>query len=314
MAIRKTKEQFVKEATEKHCGKYTYEHFIYTNALYKGLITCPIHGDFLQTPHEHLKGQGCPKCKNESTGNRLRHTKEYFVDEANKIHKGFYSYDKFVYTNSQTKGIITCPIHGDFLQVPCSHLQGHGCPECHHDKKRLTYEDFVKKANKKHLNRYDYPYFKYKNNLEYIDIVCKKHGIFKQSIKTHLAGCGCPQCMKSSLEDNVEKQLIEYNIFYEKQKSFEWLRNIYPLKLDFFLLDFNIGIECQGRQHFMPIEYFGGESRYEKMRELDNLKKQLCENHGIKIFYYSTKKETCGLKSLDNIIYDIKNIISENQK
>ncbi len=38
MAQKKTKEQFVKEATEKHNGKYSYEHFIYMNALYKGYL------------------------------------------------------------------------------------------------------------------------------------------------------------------------------------------------------------------------------------------------------------------------------------
>lgn len=52
---------FVKRASAIHKGKYTYED------EYNGLdnevkIKCPLHGIFLQTPHDHLQGCGCPKC------------------------------------------------------------------------------------------------------------------------------------------------------------------------------------------------------------------------------------------------------------
>lgn len=70
-------EWFGKEATEIHSGKYTY------NDPYKGShtpinITCPIldrhqipHGDFLQTPHSHKSGQGCPKCNDDRVQSKL---------------------------------------------------------------------------------------------------------------------------------------------------------------------------------------------------------------------------------------------------
>lgn len=53
---------FIEQATKVHKGKYSYENFVYTGALIKGLITCPDHGNFEQTPHDHLKRAGCPKC------------------------------------------------------------------------------------------------------------------------------------------------------------------------------------------------------------------------------------------------------------
>jgi hypothetical protein len=53
---------FIREAKEKHHGYYSYNKINYKNSHKKVIITCPIHGDFEQTPNAHLNGQGCPKC------------------------------------------------------------------------------------------------------------------------------------------------------------------------------------------------------------------------------------------------------------
>lgn len=53
-----------------------------------------------------------------------------FILEATKIHSDKYTYTKCDYINSDTKVLITCPEHGDFTQIPKSHLNGRGCPKC----------------------------------------------------------------------------------------------------------------------------------------------------------------------------------------
>ena len=53
---------FVEEALKKHNSKYTYDITTYVNRSVKMKINCPIHGEFWQTPHNHLSGQGCPYC------------------------------------------------------------------------------------------------------------------------------------------------------------------------------------------------------------------------------------------------------------
>jgi hypothetical protein len=58
------KEKFVLKANKVHDEKYTYDNFIYIRAINKSWITCFEHGDFLQTAHKHLLGQGCPSCSN----------------------------------------------------------------------------------------------------------------------------------------------------------------------------------------------------------------------------------------------------------
>ena len=104
-----------------------------------GLITCPKHGDFPQTPSNHLRGQGCPKCGDLARADKRRKTLAEFVRQANEMHEQKYTYGNFIYVDERTDGLITCPKHGDFPQIPCSHLRGHGCPMCKNQTEGLVY-------------------------------------------------------------------------------------------------------------------------------------------------------------------------------
>ena len=119
-------ERFLINATSTHGGMYNYSEFVYENNKTIGIIICPQHGKFIQSPNNHLKGQRCPKC----VCNRKVFGREEFIGESKKIHSGRYDYSKFVYVDSHTKGIILCRKHGEFLQIPNKHLNGQGCPKC----------------------------------------------------------------------------------------------------------------------------------------------------------------------------------------
>lgn len=60
-----TKEEFINRSIEIHDGRYDYSKVDYINSRTKVVIICKRHGEFLQTPHNHLQGQGCPRCKYE---------------------------------------------------------------------------------------------------------------------------------------------------------------------------------------------------------------------------------------------------------
>ena len=83
----------------------------------------------------------------------------------------------------------------------------------------------------------------------------------------------------------------------EGQKTFEWLRYENPLVLDFYLPKYNVAIECQGVQHYQPVG-FGCKSEekihemFELIKDRDKTKKQLCEEHGVKILYYTKENVT----------------------
>ena len=61
---RKPIEKFKEEAAKVHGGLYEYHKVNYINTNTKVCIVCPIHGDFWQTPSNHLSGKGCPYCSN----------------------------------------------------------------------------------------------------------------------------------------------------------------------------------------------------------------------------------------------------------
>ena len=98
---------------------------------------------------------------------------------------------------------------------------------------------------------------------------------------------GCPKCQKSGLETEMENALKERNISYTYQKQFDWLKYKNKLSIDYFLPDYNVAIECQGEQHYESVKKFGGDKKFEINKLRDKFKKQLCEEHGIKLLYYT---------------------------
>ena len=58
----KTTEQFILEAKEKHGDTYDYSNVEYVNNLKEVVIICKEHGEFLQLPKTHKRGNGCIDC------------------------------------------------------------------------------------------------------------------------------------------------------------------------------------------------------------------------------------------------------------
>ena len=103
-------------------------------------------------------------------------TTEQFIEEARKVHGDKYDYSKAQYVNAKTKIAIICPSHGVFEQIPDKHLRGAVCPMCKADKRRLTQEEFIKRASFTHNNFYDYSMVCYKDNESKTTIICPIHG------------------------------------------------------------------------------------------------------------------------------------------
>ena len=216
-------------------------------------------------------------------------TKEEFIKEATEKHHGKYDYSKVKYVNNKTKVCIICPehAHGEFWQTPNNHLNMHGCPKCG-GVYVPTKEEFIKKARKVHGDKYDYSNVHYVNCMSKVCIICSEHGEFWQTPNRHINGAGCPKCNLSHLERSVMSYLDEHGITYDYQKRFDWLGK---QSLDFYLPDYNVGIECQGGQHFFPIDFAGKGVEwackgFNKLVSRDKKKKALCKKHGVKLLYF----------------------------
>jgi very-short-patch-repair endonuclease len=183
------------------------------------------------------------------------------------------------------------------MTSPASALQGCGCLLCCKEKignsNRKSHQQYIDEL--KLINPNIAPIEEYKDALTPIlhkCLVCGKEWYVTPA--NALWGYGCPQCNESHGERQVRLWLEKNNISYEFQMKFEDCKDINPLPFDFYLPNYNIAIEYDGKQHFEPIEYFGGIISFERTVKHDNIKNEYCKNNGIlllRIPYFKNVEE-----------------------
>ena len=295
---------FIEKARKVHGDKYDYSKVEYKGWNKKVCIICPIHGEFWQTPSNHLLGQGCVKCYNTKRKGKYHLTLGEFIEKARKVHGNKYDYSKTEYNGIKNKVLIVCPEHGEFEQVAYDHLRGFKCSKCKNDEDRLSIEEFIEKAKEIHGDKYDYSKVEYVNNITKVCIICPEHGEFWQKPSHHLLGCGCKQCHSSRMERTIKQLLDKNNISFEEQYKAQWLGR---QSLDFFLPEYNIAIECQGIQHVKSIKGFS--ETLTQCLERDIRKNKNCLLKNVRVIYICEKQyEKDFLKF--NELYNHNNLLT----
>ena len=229
---------FIERASVKHNGKYDYSNVIYTNNKARVKITCPVHGEFEQIVANHLNGGECPKCSRAKGGLKRRTGTNEFIQRAVKKHGTKYDYTNSKYTFNDKKLIIhcnTCKL--DFMQSPHQHITlNEGCPVCNnkirHEESRLSIEEFIGRASRRHKDKYDYSKVIYDGYHKPVTIACPIHGDFNQAPSVHLTSnsdstglpTGCPKC---GYERIAEANKSTTELFVEKSKK------LYPDMFDY---------------------------------------------------------------------------------
>ena len=207
---RSTQTQFINQANNTHNHRYDYSKAIYIDSYTKVIIICSEHGEFTQTPDNHIRGSGCDRCGHISAGIRSRLTQDEFIEKANTVHQNKYDYSKVIYHTNNTIIDIICPEHGTFQQKAACHLQGCGCTTCGYNdvssSTRYTQDEILEKFIRIHGDRYDYCDVKYQTTHDSVIIKCKEHGSFQQSPHGHLQGQGCPRCARQNKRISIVSQ------------------------------------------------------------------------------------------------------------
>ena len=124
--------------------------------------------------------------------------------------------------------------------------------------------------------------------------------------------------------NQIHMELIDQGILNIKWKSetqlFKIVKSLYPdtiyqyrdswlglQSLDIYIPSLKIGIEYQGKQHYEPIDIFGGEEHFNKQQKLDNKKRNLCINNSVKLIEW---KYDCPITKL-NVKNEISVILEE---
>lgn len=293
-------EEFIKRAKEIHSDKYDYFKTIYVNSFTKVEIFCKECQEyFWQTPIAHVNmKRGCPKCSGYYQKTPEEY-KEYFENLLG--HKFDFSLAQF--NGRKTDIEIICKKCGSHfwkssenLLEAVRHRKNHEplCPYCESPVNNWDTESFVEWMKSIWGDKYDYSKVVYVNAKTKIELICPEHGSFLKipnDIVCHSYQENiCPRCNISEGEIKTETFLKENGIEYDPQKVFEDLRIInplikvpHPLKFDFYLNKYNLCIEYQGPQHYMPIEKFGGEEAFKKQQERDEEKRKYCRLNEISL-------------------------------
>ena len=212
------KDSFIEKANKIHNGKYCYDKVEYVNNREKVCIICPVHGEFWQSPGNHLYGYGCPECGVEKRvqskkENKTSHDREKKIDK--RILNGLepfilklqekYGKERFDCSNIDYKGsnipiTLTCNICGKTFEVtPKKILSGWFKCGCKKENKSFTSEEEFKiRLKNKHGDKFSYSLpneAKFQGLSTEINVKCNKCGeVFLKRAGDLLRLKVCPCC------------------------------------------------------------------------------------------------------------------------
>lgn len=131
-----------------------------------------------------------------------RLTRDEWIAKAVAVHGDRYDYSGAVYAGASKPVSISCPLHGEFMQIAGNHSSGEGCWSCGREaigkSKQVSAEEFIERATIAHGGKYDYSAIDFRgmNCLTVFD--CPVHGQFQQKPVYHSRGNGCPVCAESA--------------------------------------------------------------------------------------------------------------------
>jgi hypothetical protein len=198
MPARKTLARLLEQFEAKHRKTYLYHKVVYINDRTKITIVCRIHGEFEQTPGNHLQGNGCTLCGFHTRATAKTLTQDQCIERFRDAHGTWYCYDEVAYVGQNDPVVIICPDHGRFEQRPAVHWAGMGCRDCGVERtaesQRMATDEFIARANRVHSHKWDYTLTNYVRGHDKVVIGCPSHGLFEQDPYNHLNGFGCSMC------------------------------------------------------------------------------------------------------------------------
>lgn len=170
-------EDFVARAKKCHEIEYDYSKVVMKGMHEPVCVICPKHGEFWQTPGNHLHGYGCTVCGYQLVSKLRSDTQEDFIAKAKQKHGDKYDYSESVYVGCNDKVAIRCRKHNMiFWQKASAHLYGYGCPTCAQSHLEKEVMDALLRKNIKFEPEKTFPWLKYTGNL-YLDFYLPKYGI-----------------------------------------------------------------------------------------------------------------------------------------
>lgn len=167
---------FFKNRTKQQLIDNDYSNSVYTKAKEKMAIYCRHCEDvYWQTPNDHDRPRGCPKCGKRISGEKHSSDTNTFLDSCPEHVKNRTDYSLFEYKNQQTKSKFICKLHQEiYLQLPDGHRVGkNGCRICTSSSGELKVRELLTKWNIEFIQEKIFPptHYRFDFYLPELDIV-----------------------------------------------------------------------------------------------------------------------------------------------
>lgn len=274
-----------KEYIGKRYGSLVVKEIIYgyngnSRATYKCDCDC---GETVFLTGDIYKRKSCGKCRYQHA--RIDHTGEKYGKLT--VVEMLYNYK-----NNQTYCKCKCDCgNSDYITrmdaLITGNTQSCGCAHSPNlTGKIFTYLTVLREAEKDEITTLN----KYKLNQRFwlCKCVCGNYKLATTHdlMTGHVKSCGCLFNQSTSSHEIFISELLKGEcISFLTQVTFDGLRGIndYPLWFDFYLDELNLVIEYDGKQHFEPVEYFGGVESYKIQIANDQVKNQFCHDNKINL-------------------------------
>ena len=177
--------------------------------------------------------------------------------------------------------------NNEFYMRPYNFLSGNRCPKCFDLNKKYSLEEVKNEIVNITSGEYIMIGDEYLGCMEKIKLIHVSCGMEFYTTRTNFVcrNRRCPYCSISSGENIIKECLVRSNVDFEIQKKFDDLIGTGGGKLsyDFYLPNHNALIEFQGRQHYEPVERFGGQEQFEKQCIHDEIKRCYAKGKGFNL-------------------------------
>ncbi|MDY3373310.1 MAG: hypothetical protein SOX50_08565 [Terrisporobacter othiniensis] len=275
------------------------------------IYTCKYCGKgFFKKQSDILSRVYCSdKCKKDEYNRRAREKRNEKKAICSKCGKEFIKIGSEKYCSKECRmEERKCPICNKIFKVRYDNPKIYCSLNCRREKMSKSHEEYYSEFSKIHKGRI-VPITYYNGSDEEITVYCLKcqNKTTRKAWKfigSNPKGCICDR--KYSVgEEMVENYLQENQIPYIKQYTpSEFVEN--KLRYDFAIINISGDIikliEYDGRQHFEPVDDFGGKEEYIKQVERDKIKNKYAKENNINLLRINYKEKKNIYKILNKFI------------
>lgn len=273
----------IKKYLNVHESGYELLSDVYKNNYTKLLWKCEVNHCFEMSWGDFQQGKRCAKCSKV-----YKRTNEDFLQDVLSLVGNEYTFlEEFEHVDKKIE-VIHNECNYKYKVSPYKFInRGQRCPNCFGTPKKTDAEF---KDEVRSLVGTEYIILG-KYETAHDEILIKHKDCGNEYMVTPHAflskGTRCPKCIESKGEKKIDELLKTWGIDYKSQFTFKDCKNIHPLRFDFAIFNSSKKVTCliefDGRQHYEPVDYFGGIEGFEKTRFNDSIKNNYCKKNNIKL-------------------------------